>query len=224
MQIHPTWAASTTWKNGVVHHDDDVYELPSSTPGVAARLEVKPRLWGLLGSRVEAVDCQGQPLDAYRDWSGDLVARDPRTGLETVLDPSSQSITVGTPLVKQETRSSQYIHREEYFSACRQEVDREGNMRFVIGLHGEREITLPPAKAGTPPVTLQDDRSWSQVELRKGSAPVGYELSENKHGVQTRGETLRASVGSEGRLALIDEDGVTVSYEMFIHGLQHQQG
>lgn len=217
MQIHPTWAAST-WKNGVVHHDeaDDVYELPSATPGVAARLEVKPRLWGLLGSKVEAVDCQGTPLDAYRACSGELVARDPRTGLETTLDPSDQSITVATPVVKQETNSSQYLYREEYHADCRQEVDREGNMRFVIGLQGQREINLPPMKSGAPPVTLQDDKSWSQIELQRGSEPVAYELSEDKQGHRTRGPALKASVGSEGRLTLVGEDGATVSYEMFI--------
>lgn len=207
---------STTWKNGVVHREDDVYLVPTETPGVAARVEVTPRLWGLLGSKVEATDCQGEPLDAYKSWNGDLVVRDPRSGLETVIDPDDRTVSVESPMVKHETNSSQHIYREEYFTECRQTVDGEGEMSFRIGLHGRREITTPPAKSGAPPVTLQDDQTWTEVELTPGEEPEAYRLTVDKHGHQSRGADLQAHVSPDGRMELVGEDGVTVSYEMYI--------
>ncbi len=205
-----------TWKNGVVHREN-VYELPSDTPGVAARMTVTPRLWGLLGSRVEAVDCQGEPLDAYQSFGGDLVARDPRTGLQTVLDLGDHSVVVSSPEVRQDRPSSQYIQRDETFSTCRQEVDGEGNMKFFIGIHGEREMTLPPVRSGSPPAILQDDHSWTQIELPFGGECSGFLVHQDKSGAVVRGPALESTVDREGRLAVTGEDGVTVSYEMYIH-------
>lgn len=208
---------SSTWKNGVVQREEGLYELPSDTPGVAARVRVKPRLWGLLGARVEAQDCQGNPLDAYQSFSGQLVARDPRSGLETVLDPRKHTLSVSCPEVKREGDSSQYILREEYFSTCRQEVDGDGGMRFVIGLHGKREINTPPAKAGAPASILLDDQTWTEVQLHPGSAPEGHEVSQDMRGQRREGAAVEACVDPHGRLVLVGQDGVSTSYEMYFH-------
>jgi hypothetical protein len=217
MQIRPM-AAGATWQNGVKQNDDGSYELPTSTPGVPARISVKERLWGLLPSRVDAVDIQGAPLKAFSDWRGGLVAQDPKTGLETVLKPSERTITVATPEVKHEIGSLHDGYRQEYHQDARQEIDAEGNVRFLAGLRGERESRIvagPPGMVGCVPVTVQDDKTWSQIDLARGRAPVAYEMSANKKGEQARGADLSATC-VDGRLALVNEDGITVSYEMFI--------
>ncbi len=67
-------------------------------------------------------------------------------------------------------------------SACRQEVDSEDNVR-VIDFHRRREITKPPSKSGAPPVTLQDNLTWSQIDIP---------ASATKQGERARGPELHA--------------------------------
>lgn len=78
---------------------------------------------------------------------------------------------------------------------------------------GGARSTLP-AKSGAPATVLQDDRTWSEVEVPRDAAPVAYEMFENKRGERSRGDRLEASLEG-GRLAMT-EDGVSVSYEMSI--------
>lgn len=213
MQIRPTGAASP-WPNGVVHHDDGSYQLPTATPGVAARLTPRRRCWGLLPDRVDAVDLQGRKLEGRTSWSGRLIARDPQSGLETVLDPSSRTVVVSTPEVRRAHEDGQL-----YFQEAHQELDAEGSVRYRAGLRGQCRtdvVTGPPGMVSAVPITLQDDKCWSQVELRPGQAPVAYAMAENRKGEQTRGPALNASLSGEHRLKLVDEQGVSVSYELYL--------
>ena len=211
--------SATVWQNGVRHNDDGSYELPTGTPGVPARISVRPRCWGFLPARVDAVDIQGERLDAHAGWGGKLVVRDPRTGLETVLSPSDRSISVSTPEVKHKIASLHDGYREEYHRDAVQEVDALGNVRYKAGLHGERENTVVasvPGQVGCIPMDIQDDKTWSHIEVSRGQAPIAFEMSCNKKGEESRGADLEATLVKDGRLALVNEDGVTVSYEMYI--------
>lgn len=213
MQIRPTGAASC-WPNGVVHHDDGSYQLPTATPGVAARFTPRRRCWGLLPDRVDAVDLQGNRLEGRAGWSGRLVARDPQSGLETVLDPRARTVTVSTPEVRRPHEDGQ-----RYFREAHQELDAEGTVRYCAGLRGECRtdvVTGPPGMVSAVPITLQDDKTWSQIELRPGQSPVACAMAENRKGEQTRGPALNASLSGEHRLKLVDEHGVSVSYELYL--------
>lgn len=218
--LAPTSAARETWKNGVVHSDDgpsDVYELPTNVPGVAQRIEVTPRLWGLLGSSVSVTDCRGTPLEASR-VSKQVVAVDPRTGLETVLDPKSQSIVVTTPTVREKYETGANAFRTVYHREARQEVDREGHCRLQTNLHGESESIMYSMVREVPPnqtMTTRDDKSWEETRIARGEDPVSHRWQAEKYARQ-QGAPLESSLTPDGKLTVVGEDGISRSYEMFL--------
>ncbi len=225
--LAPSSAATQTWKNGVVHSDGetDVYEIPTAAPGVAARVELKPILWGILGKEVVATDSQGTRLEAYRGWEGfhrTVVTKDPQTGLETVLDPREQTVTVSTPETSQEIPAQQgaLAYRESYQRTARQELDSQGNSRYLSNLRGERETVIvsgpPTGMVSAMPVVVEDDSTWQETQLRKGEAPVAYEMSGNKRGETTQGAALEATIGADGNLVVAQADGTCQSFEMYL--------
>ncbi|MCE7871080.1 hypothetical protein DYH09_11975 [bacterium CPR1] len=224
--LAPSSAATQTWKNGVVHSDGetDVYEIPSAAPGVAARVELKPILWGILGKEVVATDSQGARLEAHRGWEGfhrTVVTKDPQTGLETVLDPREQTVSVSTPETSQEipAQHGALAYRESYQRTARQDLDSQGNSRYLSNLRGEREtmvVTGPPGMVGAVPVVVEDDSSWQETQLRKGEPPVAHAMSGNKRGEVTLGEALEATIGADGSLVVAQADGTCQSFEMYL--------
>lgn len=215
-----TVAGTQTWENGVVHTDGsaDVYELPSQTPGVPQRIEVRPVLWGLLGKEVTATDCQGKPLQATRDSSG-LVTRDPRSGLESVLDPKARTITVSTPVVREKLEDKNNFQRDSYHREARQEVDGQGNCRYVSNLHGESEAVMISMVREMPPnqrCVTRDSKSWEETTLAPGRAPETRRLSSEQHTRPCQDATLSSSLSLDGKLVVVGDDGITRSYEMFL--------
>jgi hypothetical protein len=219
----PTAAGTDTWKNGVSHTDGetDVYQLPATQDGVAAKIEVTPRFFGLCAS-VSATDKSGNQLEAHRDWSGFhrvLVTKDPKTGLETVLDPKEQTVSVATQTVSEEIPAQAGGYRSKFSQDARQELDAQGNSRFIANLQGETETVVamgsPAAGVGAFPVTVVDDRTWTQTELGKGQAPVTHRMSSTLDGEQ-KGAALNSSIGADGKLAVTAEDGSSSSFEMYL--------
>lgn len=221
----PLPAARQTWKNGVVHSDDgpsDVYELPTSVPGVAQRIEVRPVLWGLLGRDVTVTDCQGTRLEGSRvsdgGWHKVLVARDPRSGLETVLDPRNQSLSVTTPTIREKRETGPNSFHTVYHREARQEVDENGNCRMQTNLHGESESMMYSMVREMPPnqtMITRDDKTWEETSIAKGEAPVSHGWRAEKYSRQA-GPRLESSLGADGRLEVVGEDGVSRTYEMFL--------
>lgn len=223
--LAPASAARETWKNGVVHSDDgpaDVYELPTSVPGVARRIEVRPVLWGLLGQEVEVTDCRGRRLEGSRasdgGWHKLLVARDPDSGLETVLDPRRHTLTVTTPTIRQKTETGPSSFTTRYHREARQEVDAEGQSRLQTNLHGESESMMYSMAREMPAnqtMITRDEKSWEETKLAPGQAPVSQCWTGDKYS-RTAGATLSSTVDPDGRLTVVGEDGVSRSYEMFL--------
>lgn len=223
--LAPSAALTQTWKNGVVHTDGpaDVYELPSQTPGVPQRIEVRPVLWGLLGKEVTATDCLGKPLQASRESGGDwhklLVTRDPRSGLETVLDPSARTITVSTPTVREKLEDKNNFQRDSYHREARQEVDGQGNCRYLSNLHGETEAVMISMVREMPPnqrCVTRDSKSWEETTLAPGRAPQTRRFTSEQHTSPRQEATLSSSLSPDGKLVVVGDDGVTRSYEMFL--------
>ncbi len=219
--LAPTTALTQTWKNGVVHTDGsaDIYELPSQTPGVPQRIEVRPVLWGLLGKEVTATDCQGKPLQASREWSKVLVTRDPRSGLETVLDPRARTISVSTPTVREKLEDKNNFQRDSYHREARQEVDDQGNCRYLSNLHGETEAMMISMVREMPPnqrCVTRDSKSWEETTLAPGGAPKTRRLTSEQHTGPRQEAVLSSSVSPDGKLVVVGEDGVARSYEMFL--------
>ncbi|MEW6283519.1 MAG: hypothetical protein AB1758_33220 [Candidatus Eremiobacterota bacterium] len=216
-------AASQAWKNGVVHSDGetDVYEIPSATPGVAARVELKPILWGLLGKEVIATDNQGNRLEGHREWEGFhrvVVTRDPKSGLETVLDPREQTVSVSTPHSSELVENHFGWFRERYQQEARQELDSEGNCCYIANLRGERETAIaygPPGMGVPAAVVTEDNRSWDQVNIARGQAPVAHRMEATRDG-EKQGAALTASIAADGKLGVVGEDGTARNYEMFL--------
>ncbi len=222
----PVCAARETWKNGVVHDDSgpvDVYELPTRVPGVAQRIEIRPVLWGLLGKDVRVTDCQGTPLQGERvsgeGWHKLVVARDPRSGLETVLDPKKHTLSVTTPTVREKTEVGPNQFRTVYHREAHQEVDAEGNCRLQTNLHGESESMMYSMVREMPAntsVTTRDDKSWEETRIAPGQAPVSHRWQAEKYSRQ-EGPLLSSTV-EDGKLTVVGDDGVSRSYEMFLTG------
>jgi hypothetical protein len=220
--LRPTAAATHTWSNGVVHHEEetDVYELPATAPGVAARVELTPRFFGLCAD-VVATDNQGQPLESHREWHGFhrvVVTRDPRSGLETVFDPREQTVSVATPRVNESIEAKHGGGRHFFAQEASQQLDSEGDTRFRSRLVGESEhypVTQTPLAAGQyVPVESEEFRTWEETVLKKGEAPVAHRMTSDRQG-ERQGAALSASV-QDGKLQVTDEEGVTRTYEMFL--------
>lgn len=223
--LAPASAARETWKNGVVHSDDgpaDVYELPTRVPGVAQRIEVRPVLWGLLGKEVRVTDCRGRQLEGSRQsdggWHKLLVARDPDSGLETVLDPRHHTLTVTTPTIRQKTETGPNSYTTRYHREVRQEMDANGKSRLETNLHGESDTMMYSMAREMPAnqaMITRDEKSWEETRLAPGQAPVSQRWVGDKYS-RTATASLSSSVDAEGRLTVVGEDGVGRSYEMFL--------
>lgn len=220
--LRPTAAATERWRNGVVHHEEetDVYELPATAPGVAARVEVKPKFFGLYAD-VVAVDNQGQALESHREWHGlhrVVVTRDPRSGLETVFDPREQTVSVATPRVTETIEAKHGGGRHFFAQEASQELDAEGNTRFRSRLTGEYEnylVTHTPLAAGQyVPAQSEELKSWEETVLKRGQPPVAHRMISDRQG-ERQGAALPVAV-LEGKLQITDEEGVARTYEMFL--------
>lgn len=216
----PVHAARETWKNGVVHSDDgpsDVYELPTGVPGVARRIEVRPIMWGLLGQEVTVTDCLGKRLEGARS-DGQVTARDPLSGLETVLDPKRHTISVATPTVREKLETGPHAFRTTYGREVLQEVDAEGNCRLQTNLQGESEGMMYSMVREMPPnqtMLTRDDKSWEETRIARGGEPVSHRWQAEKHSRQ-EGSQLESSVSADGKLTVVGEDQISRSYEMFL--------
>ncbi|HXE73543.1 MAG TPA: hypothetical protein VNO81_12860 [Candidatus Nitrosotenuis sp.] len=229
----PSGTPTEVWANGVRHYEGredsaviqsgDRYELPAQRPGVAARIDLVPRFYGLLGKKVTVTDRTGKELEAHREWCGwhrVVVATDPDTGLTTTFDPRERTIEVTSPArtTSQETRSG--WSRTRWTVEASQKVDAQGDSRFITNLQGEQEVVMVGMVREMPantPWIVKDQRTFEETLLPRGGVPVTRLVEQDLHlGTRTDKATLASTLDSQNRLTLHRPDGTSQTYELFL--------
>lgn len=196
----------------------DVYELPSGSACVPAKITVEHRAWWRGGDRITAVNAGGERLKAKAAENA-LWITDARTGAVTKIDTQTHDITVSA----KETTSTRIVPqgcRSTTTRPLQQILAADGEMRIVTRYRREEHrvaygsVRDMPANVST---TIQRDEDYEETVLSPtGEAFRTVRWHRDKYDQQVEKGELASRLDQSGDLAFTDETGNEQVFHLFI--------